>query len=56
MVCLIYLDDYLFFAKEMPLINEMIKNFQKNFVLEHEEDVTAFLEIEFPKHDMEPWS
>ena len=43
MMFVIYVDDCLFFAKEMSLINVMIKDLQKDFVLEPEEDVTACL-------------
>jgi len=39
MICMIYVDDCLFFAKEMPPINEMIEDLQKDLVLEPEEDM-----------------
>jgi hypothetical protein len=49
-ICLVYVDDCLFFAKDAGDIDRMIKNLSQEFKLEPEADVTAFLGIEFRKH------
>jgi hypothetical protein len=50
LICLVYVDDCLFFAKDPMMIDEMIKSLGTDFMLEPEDDVTAFLGIEFRKH------
>ena len=50
LICLVYVDDCLFFAKESKDIDDMIDSLSTEFKLEPEEDVTAFLGIQFQKH------
>ena len=45
MICLLFIDDCLFFAKDESDINGMIQDLKKDFDLELESDVSAFLEI-----------
>ena len=49
MICLIYMDNCLFFAHDASKINTMITNLKQDFVLEPKDDVTAFLGIELRK-------
>jgi len=49
MICLISMDDCLFFAQDSRKIDKMITNLKEEFILEPEDDVTAFLGIEFWK-------
>ena len=46
MVCICYVDDCLFFAKEETDIAAMILDLRKDFTLEVEEEVIQFLGIE----------
>ena len=46
MVCICYVDDCLFFAREETDIAVMIEDLCKNFTLEVEEEVIQFLGIE----------
>ena len=50
-ICLVYVDDCLFFARDQMKIDEMIQDLQKDFALEPEKDVSAFLGIEIHNHD-----
>ena len=45
-ICVVYVDDYLFFACDSLNIAAMIKDLQKDFSLEPKEDVEAFLGIQ----------
>ena len=49
MICLIYVHDCLFFARDKAKTNNMINDLKHHFVLELKEDVTAFLGIEVHK-------
>ena len=42
-ICLVYVDDCLFFARDQMKIDEMIQDLQKDFALEPEKDVSASL-------------
>jgi len=46
----VYVDDCLFFARDESKIEAMIKDLQKDFSLEPEKDVDAFLGIEIRRH------
>jgi hypothetical protein len=46
MVCLVYVDDCLFFAKDSTTIDAMIKSLKADFRLEEEGEVSAFLGID----------
>ena len=46
-ICLIYVDDSIFFARDDDTINVMISDLQKDFDLTDEGDVEAFLGIKF---------
>ena len=48
---LVYVDDCLLFAKDTKMIDMMIATLSTDFELEPKDDVTAFLGIEFRKHD-----
>jgi len=45
MICLLFIDDCLFFAKDESDINGMIQDPKKGLIRELESDVSAFLEI-----------
>ena len=45
-ICVVYVDDCLFFARDSLKIEAMITDLQKDFSLEPEEDVEAFLGIQ----------
>ena len=49
MICLVYVDDCLFFAKDGSKIDAMIKDLQKTFAMTVEGDVSAFLGIQFER-------
>ena len=51
LICLVYVDDCLFFAKDTKTIDTMLASLSTDFKLEPEDDVTAFLGIEFRKHN-----
>ncbi|MGH7955130.1 MAG: reverse transcriptase domain-containing protein [Gloeomargaritales cyanobacterium] len=51
MICIIYIDDCLFFAPEESDIGDMIKSLRKEFELVVEQDVTAYLGIEINKKE-----
>ena len=46
-ICLIYVDDTIFFAKDQTIIQNMIESLQKDFDLTDEGDVDAFLGVKF---------
>jgi len=46
-ICLIYVDDTIFFAKNQEIIDDMISNLKKDFDLTDEGDVDAFLGVQF---------
>jgi hypothetical protein len=50
-ICLVYVDDTLFFAKEMSDIDDLIEDLQKTMVLEVEEDVAGFLGVHIDRRD-----
>ena len=49
-ICLVYVDDTIFFAKEEKVIDDMITELQKDFDLTDEGDVEAFLGIKIEHH------
>ena len=50
-ICIIYVDDCLFFAKEDTVIDQMIDNLHQDFELQPETDVTAFLGIQLVRNE-----
>jgi hypothetical protein len=51
LVCLVYVDDCLFFGKDRNKINEVIKDLEKDMPLTREDSVTAFLGIDIKTKD-----
>jgi Reverse transcriptase (RNA-dependent DNA polymerase) len=51
MICLVYVDDCLFFAKDGSKIDAMIADLQKTFEMTIEGDVSAFLGIQFKRDE-----
>ena len=49
-ICVIYVDDTIFFAKTQSIIDDMIKNLRKSFELTDEGNVEAFLGIQVTHH------
>ena len=49
-ICLVYVDDTIFFAKDEKVIDVMITDLQKDFDLTDEGDVEAFLGIKIEHH------
>jgi len=45
--CLVYIDDYLFFARNEHMITDMITNLKEEFMLEPEDDLSANLGLHF---------
>jgi hypothetical protein len=50
-ICLVYVDDTLFLAKEMSDIDDHIEDLEKTMVLEVEDDVTGFLGVHIDRRD-----
>jgi hypothetical protein len=50
-ICLVYVDDTLFFAKEMSDIDDLIQDLEKTMVLEVEDDVAGFLGVHIDRRD-----
>ena len=46
-ICLIYVNDTIFFEKNQKIIDNMISNFKRDFDLTDEGDVDAFLGVQF---------
>ena len=52
-LCLVYVDDTIFFAQNDEIINDMISDLQTDFDLTDEGDVEAFLGIKFKQNNHE---
>jgi hypothetical protein len=50
-ICLVYVDGTLFFAKEMSGIDDLIEDLEKTMVLEVEDDVAGFLGVHIDRRD-----
>jgi hypothetical protein len=50
-ICLVYVDDTLFFAEEMSDIDDLIEDLEKTMVLEVEDDVAGFLGVHIDRRD-----
>jgi hypothetical protein len=50
-ICLVYVGDTLFFAKEMSDIDDLIQDLEKTMVLEVEDDVAGFLGVHIDRRD-----
>ena len=51
LICLTYVDDTLFFAKDYEDIDRVIKNLQKHMKLEVEDDMAGFLGVKITPND-----
>ena len=52
-LCLIYVDDTIFFAKDQKLIDREITDLKRDFELTDEGEVDAFLGIDIKHEEME---